>query len=162
MAGLKEDWLTDGLVDFEHKKYTLLAYAQEVAKRFDERKLYPIMGDLIFHYNNLLSFKKNKQIIYKNFPQHISKADLQKLKLTYKRVVEEDDLMQEIEDIVLFAMPRFKNLLANGKNLYEMIEQKLEIETLGIVPVQPYEGYVLINEYKQSETQVHSLSCHAI
>jgi hypothetical protein len=30
MVELKQDWLTDGIIDFEYKKYMLLAYLQQV------------------------------------------------------------------------------------------------------------------------------------
>ena len=58
MKKLEKDWLTSGLIDFEYKKYILLAYLQEVKGNFDSNKLYPHLSDLIFHYQNLLDLKK--------------------------------------------------------------------------------------------------------
>ena len=52
MKTLSETWFADGYIDFELKKYTLLAYLQEVNKYFNEHKLYPQLADVIFHYNN--------------------------------------------------------------------------------------------------------------
>ena len=39
MKQLNPNWLTEGWVDFEYKKYLLLAYLQKVSIDFDERKL---------------------------------------------------------------------------------------------------------------------------
>ena len=39
MKTLSETWFSDGCIDFELKKYTLLAYLQEVNKHFGENKL---------------------------------------------------------------------------------------------------------------------------
>ena len=47
MRNLEKDWLTAGLVDFEYKKYVLLAYLQSVKTNFKEQKLYLDLVDLL-------------------------------------------------------------------------------------------------------------------
>ena len=61
-ANLSKNWITEGIIDFEYKKYILLAYLQHIKSEFDERKLYPMLSDLFFHYQNLLQFKENKYV----------------------------------------------------------------------------------------------------
>ena len=63
MKTLSETWFADGFIDFELKKYTLLAYLQEVNKYFNQAKLYPQLADVIFHYNNLVAFRENKKYL---------------------------------------------------------------------------------------------------
>jgi hypothetical protein len=70
MKSLSETWFADGYIDFELKKYTLLAYLQEVNKCFNENKLYPQLADVIFHYNNIISFRKIKNICRSNFQKN--------------------------------------------------------------------------------------------
>lgn len=41
MKTLSENWLTDGWIDFEYKKYILLACLQHVGGQFKEVKLDP-------------------------------------------------------------------------------------------------------------------------
>jgi hypothetical protein len=67
MKTLSETWFAEGFIDFELKKYTLLAYLQEVNKHFGENKLYPQLADVIFHYNNLVAFGKIKNTSRNNF-----------------------------------------------------------------------------------------------
>ena len=55
MEKLSKDWLTQGLIDFEYKKYLLLAYLQKAKKSFEKVELYPFLADLVFHYRNLTS-----------------------------------------------------------------------------------------------------------
>ena len=59
MKSLSETWFAEGRIDFELKKYTLLAYLQEVDKYFNENKLYPQLADVIFHYHNIVAFREN-------------------------------------------------------------------------------------------------------
>lgn len=155
MKTLNFNWLTDGIVDFEYKKYVLLAYLTAVREEFTGQRLYPAFADLIFHYQNLLEIKQNKQLLYEQFPQRISKADFKKLEMVYKKIVQDDETMDIIEEIVQFAIPQFDTLLANGKEIYEHIAQNIEILPIGITPFYTSEGYVLLNEYAEKDTKIY-------
>ena len=72
MEKLSKDWLTQGLIDFEYKKYVLLAYLQTVKKSFGKVELYPFLADLVFHYRNLVAVKENKALIRESFPKELS------------------------------------------------------------------------------------------
>ena len=84
MNNLKHDWLTEGLIDYEYKKYVLLAYLKDVGNRFNQSELYPFMTDLIFHYRNLIKVKESKKLMYDNFPESLTKADFNKLRYCSK------------------------------------------------------------------------------
>lgn len=155
MTKLEKDWLTEGLIDSEYKKYILLAYIRDVKANFGDKILYPFMSDLVFHYNNLLSLKDNKKLLYENFPKRISKADFENLKLNYKRIVKDDQLMLEIEEIINFSLPHFKNTLDVGKEIYENIARHVAIEPIGIIPLYTYEGYLFLSEPENPDTLVY-------
>ena len=42
MKSLSETWFAEGYIDFELKKYTLLAYLQHVNSYFNQNKLYGV------------------------------------------------------------------------------------------------------------------------
>jgi hypothetical protein len=73
MKTLSETWFAEGFIDFELKKYTLLAYLQEINKDFTENKLYPQLADIIFHYNNIIAFRDNKKFLQNHFPKRLNK-----------------------------------------------------------------------------------------
>src|SRR4051812_1537896 len=104
MKSLSMNWFIEGAIDFEYKKYVLLDYLQEINRHFDRNHLYPNLTDLIFHYNNLLAFKQNKTLLQQNFPQRLSKADMEAVKLTYQKIVQDDNTMHEIEQIISYAL----------------------------------------------------------
>lgn len=156
MIKLDEDWITRGMIDFEYKKYMLLAYMQQVRSQFSEKKLYPPLADLVFHYNNLLRIKENKQVLLENFPKQITKADFEKLKLSYESIVKDDELMEVIEELVLFALPKVKKELDSGAEIYEDIASKITIEPVGIAPIFNREGYLLICEQDSQDTRIYT------
>src|SRR4028119_420199 len=102
MKTLSETWFADGYIDFELKKYTLLAYLQEVNKFFDQNKLYPQLADVIFHYNNIISFRENKKFLQEHFPKQLTDVNIQRLQLAYQRMIDDDELMQELEEIIQY------------------------------------------------------------
>ncbi len=151
---LKENWLTDGLIDFEYKKYVLLAYLKRVKESFDRVELYPFMADLVSHYRNLLALKENKSMIYDAFPKELTLEDIENLKLNYKNLIEDDLVMKEIESIIEFSIPKLKTHLEEGSVIYEYVESKCEIEPIGLTSLSNNEGYVFISQPPQAETKV--------
>ena len=155
MKELNKNWLTEGLIDFEYKKYILLAYLNDVKGSFHEKKLYPFLSDLLFHYQNLLQLKENKKLLKEHFPKQISSADFEKLEVIYEELVNDDKIMRELEEIVLFALPKLKDQLVEGKEIYEDIEDKLSISPVGLSPLNLDSGYLLFYVNNRRETQVY-------
>ncbi len=155
MKTLSETWFAEGYIDFELKKYTLLAYLQEINIGFKQNKLYPQLADIIFHYNNILSFKGNKKLMQDNFPKRITGVQLEKLSLLYKQVIEDDELMKELEDIVQYAAAKMQKTISSGTEIYEFVEEKIVIMPVGLVPLDNTEGYFFLNNGHRKDTLVY-------
>ncbi len=145
MKSLSETWFADGYIDFELKKYTLLAYLQEVNKYFDENKLYPQLGDVIFHYNNLIAFRENKKFLQEQFPKKLTGIQMQKLQLLYEQMMDDNDVMEQLEEVIHYAAIEMRTTIGNGTELYEKIEDKLRISPVGIIPLEQNEGYFFLS-----------------
>jgi len=155
MKSLSETWFADGYIDFELKKYTLLAYLREVNKYFNENKLYPQLADVIFHYNNIVAFRENKKFLQEQFPKKLTGMQLQKLQLLYEQMIEDDELMSELEDIIRYAAEKMKGTITSGTEIYEFIEDKLTISPIGIIPLEQSEGYFFLSESTSRDTRVY-------
>lgn len=156
MQKLPYNWLTEGLVDFEYKKYTLLAYLQYISKHFTEKKLYPFLAELIVHHQGLVKFRQNKEAMSKQFPKKVKKIDFDQFRLEYERVMNDAAYLEEIQRIVNFSLPQIEQHLNNGKEIYDEVEQWLTIYPIGIIPLKMDEGYMLLANGKGSDTQVYS------
>jgi len=152
---LNNNWFADGRIDFEYKKYMLLAYLQLVDKNFASSKLYPYLGDLVQHYNNLNDFLKNKNAASLSFPKQISGLDLENFVISYEQKIKDDRLMDEIMKILDFSIPAIKKHLEEGKEIYEWIEGQIYIRQLGIVPLQIQYGYILLKNGTEQETALY-------
>jgi hypothetical protein len=155
MEKLSKDWLTQGLIDFEYKKYLLLAYLQTVKKSFGKVELYPFLADLVFHYRNLVAVKENKTLIRESFPKELSLEEFNRLELSYKELVEDDAIMSQLESIIEFAIPQIKDSLQEGSVIYEYVESQCEISPVGVTPLYANEGYLFVTQPPEKETKVY-------
>ena len=140
MKHLSETWFAEGYIEFELKKYTLLAYLQEVNKCFAENKLYPPLNDIIFHYNNIMALRENKKHLQEQFPKQLNGIQLEKLQLLYEKIIEDDEIMQELESIIHFSSEQMKSTIQNGAEIYEFDNE---------------EGYFFLSNGFQKKTRVY-------
>jgi hypothetical protein len=155
MKQLSETWFAEGYIDFELKKYTLLAYLQAITKYFDENRLYPQLSDLIFHYNNLVAFRENKKYLQEQFPKKLTGIQMEKLQMLYEQMIEDNELMQELEDIITYAAGEMKTTISNGAEIYEFVEENLTISPVGILPLDIQEGYFFLSAGNTRTTRVY-------
>lgn len=151
---LSDNWITTNHIDFEYKKYILLAYLQHVNECFEETKLYPALSELVKHYRNLVALRDQKNSLYNSFPEKLNSADLQNFKLVYEKLCTDDRLMTELESIINFSIPQFEQRLSEGKKIYDFIESKINIFPIGIVPLHTDAGYLLLKNGDQNKTVV--------
>jgi hypothetical protein len=153
---LSETWFMEGYIDFELQKYRLLAYLQEVRKCFNETKLYPQLSEIVSHYNNLLAFRNNKQLLQERFPKKLELVDVKKLELVYERMLADSDLMLELERITHYALDEMKGTIDEGTEIYDYVEKNLQIEPVGIIPLYKDEGYVFLRYAGHTDVRIYS------
>ena len=154
MDTLSKSWLTENHIDFEYKRYLLLAYLQSVNENFKEHRLYPQLSDLIGHYRSLLELREGKKNLYENFPGAIKSADMENFSIVYEKIIQDDELMKEIESIIEFSIPQIESHLHTGKKIYDMIEEHFNFFPVGIVPLHSDAGYLFLRDGTKSGTKV--------
>ncbi len=155
MKTLSENWISEGWIDFEYKKYILLAYLKEVDRNFTEVKLYPSLADLIRHYQKLKGLSEGKESLRDKFPKKLAGLDPYKMALKHHPLLEDDEMMKELEEIISYSLPKIKHQIDQGKSIYDFIEHNLEIAPIGLSPIYQKEGYVFFSFDKRSEIYVY-------
>ncbi len=155
MESLSKNWITESHIDFEYKKYILLAYLQHVSDNFTEHRLYPFLSDLVEHYRNLKVLKDNKKNLFESFPSRAKTVDFEEFKIIYEKLAEDDSLIQEIESIIDYSIPQMEYYLKEGKKIYDLIEENLKIFSVGIVPLNNENGYLFLKQGMNADTKVY-------
>lgn len=153
MDKLENNWLTDGLIDFEYKKYVLLAYLKNIRQNFRVNKLYPFLADLISHYQQLERLQKDKVDLSNQFPVAMNLEELMAQKIKFERLIRDDDISRELEDIIVFSIDKMQDTMKTGKEIYEIVEGNMEIIPIGLTPLYQNEGYMFIDH--SSKRSIH-------
>jgi hypothetical protein len=155
METLSKNWITENHIDFEYKKYVLLAYLQNVSDNFSDHRLYPFLSDLVEHYRSLKILKDNKKNLLESFPGRAKAVDFEQFKIIYEKLAEDDSLIQEIENIIDYSIPQMEIYLKEGKKVYDFIEEHLKIYSVGIVPLNNENGYLFLKQGLNTDTKVY-------
>jgi len=155
MGTLSENWITEHLLDFEYKKYMLLAYLQKVKEHFNEQKLYPDFAELIAHYKNLIELKSNTHSIENKFKKNLKGFDFENMKLVYDDLTD-NELLEELKLIISFSEPLMAKEIHKGKSIFDYAEQHIIAEHIGILPLYKTEGYFLLSPYLSKQVLVYS------
>ena len=161
MEALNKNWLTEGLLNFEYKKYILLAYLQKVKLHFNKAELYPPLSDLIWHYKNLLSIKESSEQLSSGFKKELEGIDVGDSKLVYT-TPQQEEWVKEINEIINYATPLLQKNIYEGKEIYDLIEKHLNLNTVGIMPVNHSEGYFLFHYTKSKKVPAYYYSVSKI
>lgn len=155
MIELNANWITEGLIDFEYKKYLLLGYLKEIQTEFNQTKLYPGFSDLVNHYRLIQKYTKQKEEIRRLFPRQLNNSS-QSGMLQYEPKFLDDEILNEITKIVDYSLPLFELRLSEGKEIYDWIENQLILQPVGLLALDEFEGYLLLNNGGERKTTVFS------
>lgn len=145
MTTLPYDWLTQNRMDAEYKQYVVLAYLQSVEQRFAEGQLYPDLPDLKRHYEATLRFRRGKGTLLAAFPKRVAGISGPPPRIDYKSELPADPLLDEVDEIVDFALPRFNAVLTGGRQRWDELAATLTLEPIGLLPLRPDEGYLFVH-----------------
>ena len=141
---LSPNWFAEGTIDLEYKRYVLLAYLKQVDDAYRALKLYPHLSEVIGHHRTLLGFAAQKEQLAHKLARHLVGIDLQNLALLYARAEDDPAILQELDAVVAYALPMLEAYLLKGREIYDYVEQNLQLYPIGVVPLYTQEGYLLI------------------
>ncbi len=154
MTKLSSQWLTDGILDFEYKKYVLLAYVQHVRQEFSNQILFPHLAQVREHYDSSVTLKESQQSLCARFPKNLTGIDPSQLRWIYQNTYQDSTHLEELGDILEFAIPQFSQLMQEGQLRYDEVKTSLTITPIGIVPLRTEEGYLFIYKQTSRETAI--------
>lgn len=158
MQQLSPNWLLEGTLDYEYKNYVLLAYLQQIEKHFQRHRLYPFLTELIEHHRKAIELKEARTHFVDLFPKRLKRVDWENGRLEYESTHPELPELSEVAAILDMALELFEKGIEAGTAVYEAIEKNLQFETIGIVPLEKREGYLLLTTQAYAEVLVYRYS----
>lgn len=158
MKKLQSDWFMQNWIDAEYQKYVVMAYLQAVRQNFTDDKLFPDLTDLRSHYADGIRFSRGKDSLNAAFPKRVSGVTGPPPRIEYKSEVTDPAFITEMDAIMEFALPRFQEMLTEGQQRWSDIAGSLTLAPVGLMPLRPEEGYLLLYVTNQSEAHIYQFS----
>lgn len=158
MKKLQPDWFAQNWIDAEYQKYVVMAYLQSVRQNFTADKLCPDLPDLRSHYADGIRFSRGKGTLNAAFPKRVSRLSGPPPRIEYESEVTDPDYMTEMDAIMDFALPRFQAMLTEGQQRWADIAGSLTLAPVGLMPLHPEEGYLLLYATNHADAHVYQFS----
>lgn len=162
MKSLPPNWFFEDIPDLEYKKYILLAWLQQVQKDFAATRLYPSLSELVFQFRNLSSFQQHSESLFATFPAEISEVDWKNVHIEFRKTIANDELMEHLMQVVSFSVPEIRKHIDEGKAIYDFVEEEMDFEPVGILPLYKQEGYMFLHTSGRSEINVYEYDVRLI
>jgi len=125
---METDWLFQEPIDFEHKKYVLLAYFKKIDEKLNQNKLYPTFIELSLHLASLQTLIKEHVVLStnKNFTSYDDEVLLKEL--TAKSIPNLSDKdMNEVNKIIKHSSDKFLEYFNIVKSYWTIIYDSIEL-----------------------------------
>lgn len=157
MISLDNDWLTEEPIDFEYKKYVILAYEQQNNKYCtEEKKIYPYFSDVQVNHSKLHKFIVDTHE-FKDSNKSIKTIDWVNKKLIYESKIKDCNI-EEVLFTAQYSKSILETLIKNFKELYNKVEKCIEINGDPITMADFLNGYLVVNINKTLKFYYYTLS----
>lgn len=149
MVRLNKEWLTEPHIDFEYKKYLVLAYLQDMQRYFMQNKIYPYLDQLCQHFEQLEIIRKSKKNKMDAFPKELKAIDIKKQRLLYASSYQDDELLEEMNTILSFAHRKMGEHIREAEEIKSVLLENIHLEPVGVMPIRRNEGYIILYTGKE-------------
>lgn len=122
------DWLIHEPIDFEHKKYILLAYFKKLDKLLDQNKIYPTFIELSLHLASIQTLIKENIILYtdKVFKSFDDEVLLKELKAKELPPISPEERI-EIDKILKYSSSKFFDYFNIVKSYWSLVYDSISV-----------------------------------
>lgn len=139
--------------DFEHNQYEVLGGLKPYIEDFSHNKIYPGLGELI-ELNVILENLIEQNQLFRKTNSRVKEVDLENKQLIFEAAKIPDSNISRMFDLIEWALPHLRDAIREGTAVYDFVEENIEIEGVGILPMYRDEGYFIIPENKNSMLHV--------
>lgn len=155
-TGLPTDWYLSPGIDLELQQYMLLGYLQRLRTRFGERKLYPHLEELRLRLEELQQLAAQRRAMGEVVKGEVTGLDLRHGRLV-RSAMEELEQLRVIDEVVDLAVPAMRELLDEGHGLREEFVSRIQFGPVGVLPLKPLEGYLVLRQGHEARLYGYSL-----
>jgi hypothetical protein len=161
---METDWLFQEPIDFEHKKYVLLAYFKKIDEKLSQNKLYPTFIELSLHLASLQTLIKEQVVLStnKNFTSFDDEVLLKELTAKSIPNLQRDD-MDEVNKIIKHSSDKFLEYFNIVKSYWTVIYDSIELNIKrNRKSISKPKGYMVYTEIETNDIYVWEYILNAL
>lgn len=147
MHKLSLDSFLTGTKDIEARQYNVLNGLKQCHGEFTHNKLYPTLAELVDLHTALANIVNGMSDIQGRLPHELKEVDFEEGKLVYEQTANDNDLERAAE-LITWALPKIQHTIEEGVSIYNFVDEHIQIEQVGIMPMYREEGYWFVPEPK--------------
>jgi hypothetical protein len=141
MSKLTVNTFIAGDHDAETRQYHVLQSLKDYQGTFSHNYLYPSLSELIDLCTALESLLESKGNIENHLPQRLTEIDLVNQKLVYEAEHTNTPDFERVVELIEWALPKIRRVIEEGIDIYNLVDDHISIEEIGIMPMYREEGY---------------------
>ncbi len=132
-------WFSTPPMDIEYKYYKIMAEFQRISRKLEEYKIYP----------ELLKIKEWKKEM-ERFLQKISRKNAaEPQEITW------ENNWENLLELIRFSYRNLSVLEQKAETYYREIREEIEVHSVGINSLYPYEGFLLLHRKKRNSLELY-------
>ncbi len=155
MKRLTLDTFIQSVDDLELSRYKVLAAIKDAGESLRKNRLYPDFAELINLYSSLNEIINKKSLLNDRLPGKFTGFDLQNKKAIYEREKLSDENIKTVFEFINWAMPQIKEIIDEGKAIFEFIDKNMRVSEIGIFPIYKKEGYFFIPDLEEKTLLIY-------
>ncbi len=144
MKKLDLNLFTNVQQDLETRQLHILAALQHAKRQFQLNKLYPTLAELIETRRLLKSIADEMGKMKGLLPQSISSINLDKMEIEFTYSEYPNENLEQVRQLIDWTLPQLETVIREGITIYEFVEEKMKLATVGIIPTYKHEGYLFV------------------
>ena len=137
-----------GTGDVEAAQYQVLEGLKAYYNEFSHNRLYPSLSELVELHRALVEIITSMNDIQGHLPHELKEVDLEEGKLVYQTQEMSDDELARAADLIVWALPKIQKAIDEGVDIYNFVDEHIQIEQVGILPMYREEGYWFVPEHR--------------
>ena len=141
--------------DLELSKYRVLAILRKYSEFLHKNKLYPALAELISIKNELELLIEQMSLFDTEFILNLNFAEFfENFELEQSTKFNDTDL-DIVADFIRWALPEIKNSIAEGKAIFDFVDENIILNEVGVMPKNRSEGYFMIQDLKHDLLKIY-------
>lgn len=141
--------------DLELSKYRVLAILRKYSEFLHKNKLYPALAELISIKNELELLIEQMSLFDTEFILNLNFAEFfENFELEQSTKFNDTDL-DIVADFIRWALPEIKNSIAEGKAIFDFVDENIMLNEVGVMPKNRSEGYFMIQDLKHDLLKIY-------